>query len=115
MPVGRLVLLSHGFDHQLAAVLVERVQQTPVAAHPDAVDTTCPFDLVISSGPGVLAQIEHGLHQRKEGGIVIDVEKFLLGAAADSELRPAVAYLRRARRALISRTGTAWVGCRRRR
>jgi hypothetical protein len=68
--------------------------------------------IVAGPGPG----LRKAMIAIAEGDcIVIDIAEFLLGRAADSELRSALAYLRRARRALTSRTGTAWVGWRRRR
>jgi len=46
-----LVLLPHGFDDQLAAVLIDGIE--PVPADPDAVDVLLPFDLVVASRPRV--------------------------------------------------------------
>src|SRR3972149_21237 len=114
LPVGGLVLLLHGFDRQLTAIRVDGVEHAPVPPDPHAVDGFGPFPPGGAPGPRVFPQIEDRLHDREEGRVVIDIEQLFLGPAADPKPHPALAFLSRARRASISRTGKAWAGCRRR-
>ena len=112
--VRPFVLPPDGLDDKFAPPGLDRIQHSPVTPHPDPADILLSLYLVVSGGPGIRLEAQDRPHHGEEGGVIVDVEEFLLRPAADSEPHRARALFRRARRASISRMGNASMGSRRR-